>query len=366
MKKIVTVVGARPQFIKAATVSRALRGSSELSEIVIHTGQHYDANLSDIFFDELEMSDPNYNLNIGSGNHGAQTGRMLEEIEKILIQEQPRWLLVYGDTNSTLAGALAAAKLHIPIAHVEAGLRSFNREMPEEVNRVLTDQMSSVLFTPTSDASKNLKKEGIAETQIAEVGDVMFDAALIFGERAEKQSEILMRFKLNSKHYILTTIHRAENTDSEARMRVIVESLFKISKQIQIVFPLHPRTRRILERMGLIEEVESQLCVVPPVGYLDMLKLQRNAKIIVTDSGGIQKEAYFQSVPCVTLRDETEWVELVSSGWNHLASPICKIAIERVVFDVLLSTPPEKHENFYGDGRASEKIARELVFRCFS
>jgi UDP-GlcNAc3NAcA epimerase len=317
--KVFTVVGARPQFIKAATVSRQLRASG-IEEVLVHTGQHYDPNMSDVFFEELEIPRPDYNLEIHSGSHGAQTGRMLEKVEKVLQKERPDWVLVYGDTNSTLAGALAAAKLHIPIAHVEAGLRSFNRRMPEEVNRVLTDHLSDLLFAPTESAVTNLRHEGIAEEKIRLVGDVMYDAALFYGDKAEKESRILADLQLTPGEYVLATVHRAENTDDPIRLATIFEGLDQVAAGEKIVVPLHPRTRKALESQRLLAKVQARMTVINPVGYLDMIMLEKNARAIATDSGGIQKEAFFYRVPCVTMRNETEWVELVELGWNKLVS----------------------------------------------
>ena len=324
--KIVTIIGARPQFIKAATVSRAIaeynnsltNNQEPIIEVLVHTGQHYDENMSDVFFEELDIPQPDYHLGIGSASHGAQTGRMLEEIEKVLLKEKPDRVLVYGDTNSTLAGALTATKLHIPVAHVEAGLRSFNRQMPEEINRVLTDHIADMLFAPTQTAVDNLKKEGISENKIFLVGDVMYDAALYYGKQVEEESNILEQYRLQPQQYILATIHRAENTDDPIRLRAIFEGLSQVAKEIPVVLPLHPRTRAALIRDGLYEMAVESLVVIPPVGYLDMVMMEKNARLIATDSGGVQKEAYFYRVPCVTLREETEWVELVEAGWNVL------------------------------------------------
>lgn len=313
--KIITVVGARPQFIKAATVSRALRTNCpELLEILVHTGQHYDAGMNDVFFDELDIPRPDYNLDIGGGTHGQNTGRMIEQIEAVLIGEKPDWTLVYGDTDSTLAGTLAAVKLHIPVAHVEAGLRSFNRRMPEEINRVLTDHMANLLFTPTHVATRNLVNEGIDRDKMRQVGDVMYDAALYYGTRAEQHSRILEALELTPRHYILATVHRAENTDDPRCLKRIMAGL--ATSRLPIILPLHPRTRKRLGEFSL--ELPSVVKGTEPVGYLDMVMLEKNSALVVTDSGGVQKEAYFHRVPCLTLREETEWVELVSAGANHL------------------------------------------------
>jgi UDP-GlcNAc3NAcA epimerase len=316
--RILTVVGARPQFIKAATVSRAIASRSDLAEVMVHTGQHFDDNMSEVFFRELEIAKPAHHLGIGGGSHGQNTGRMIEALERVMQDEAPDAVLVYGDTNSTLAGALAAAKLPLPVIHVEAGLRSFNRAMPEEINRVLTDHVSTLLLTPTLQAVRNLEAEGISGTQVVNVGDVMFDAALFFGRRAEAGSAILSRLSLRGGAFWLATVHRQENTDRPERLARILEGLSRAP--VPVVLPLHPRTRRRIEEQG--ERLPRNVVAVEPLGYLDMVMLEKNAALIVTDSGGVQKEAYFHRVPCLTLRDETEWVELVELGWNRLASPL--------------------------------------------
>lgn len=310
--KVVTIVGARPQFIKAAPVCRELRKAHR--EVLVHTGQHYDDAMSAVFFRELDIPEPDYNLGVGSGTHGEQTGEMLKRIEAVLLTERPDWVLVYGDTNSTLAGALAAAKLHIPVAHVEAGLRSFNRNMPEEINRVLTDHVSTLLFCPTQTAVDNLAREGITEG-VHLVGDVMYEALLWAAERARAQSTILERLGLSEKGYLLATVHRAENTDDPARLQAILDAFRVIDEPI--VFPVHPRTQARLSVLGFDLNV-PHLQLIPPVGYLDMVRLEQAARAILTDSGGIQKEAYWLGVPCITLRDETEWVETVTAGANVL------------------------------------------------
>jgi UDP-GlcNAc3NAcA epimerase len=310
--KVLTIVGARPQFIKAAPVSRELR--KQHHEVLVHTGQHYDATMSDIFFRELEIPEPDYNLAIGSGPHGEQTGAMLAAIERVLLVENPNWVLVYGDTNSTLAGALAAAKLHCKVAHVEAGLRSFNRRMPEELNRVLTDHISDLLFCPTETAVDNLAREGITDG-VHLVGDVMHEALLWAAEKAKVRSTILQDLRVERKRYLLVTVHRAENTDDPARLRAILDAFAAIGEQI--VFPVHPRTRKALQDLA-VGSLPRHVKMIEPVGYLDMVELEHSARLILTDSGGIQKEAYWFGVPCITLRDETEWVETVTSGWNVL------------------------------------------------
>jgi len=309
--KIVSIVGARPQFVKAAVLSRELR--KEHTEILVHTGQHYDSNMSDVFFQEMEIPVPDYNLNIGSGNHGEQTGAMLKGIEEILLIEKPDWCLVYGDTNSTLAGALAAVKLHIKVAHVEAGLRSFNRRMPEEINRVLTDHISDLLLCPTQTAVDNLRNEGITQG-VHLVGDVMYEALMWAVEKSKTHSTILTDLNLTPKNYLLATVHRAENTDDTEHLGNILSAFNQI--QETLIWPVHPRTRKKLEEMHWQPGKHIQL--IDPLGYLDMVQLEENTRMILTDSGGIQKEAYWLQVPCITLRDETEWVETVQSGWNTL------------------------------------------------
>lgn len=310
MKKIVTVLGARPQFIKASVVSQALSATGRLREVLVHTGQHFDANMSEVFFRELAMSAPAYNLDIHGGTHGAMTGRMLADVERILISERPDAALVYGDTNSTIAGALAAAKLHIPVAHVEAGLRSFNLRMPEEINRILTDRISHWLFAPTDTAVRNLMAEGVAESQILEVGDVMYDVALQHGARANGAGGIVDHLGLGGQPYVLATIHRAENTDDTDRLNTLVDALTIVARKRPVIWPIHPRTRQLLARRCRPEAALRGMHLLDPIGYLSMIELEKNAAAIATDSGGVQKEAFFHRVPCVTLRDETEWVEL--------------------------------------------------------
>lgn len=313
-KKIITIVGARPQFVKAATISRQIKCNSQIEEDIIHTGQHYDSSMSQIFFDELEIPAPKHNLHVGSGNHGAMTGRMMEGIEKILTQTPPNAVLVYGDTNSTLAGALTAAKLHIPVIHVEAGLRSFNRKMPEEINRILTDHVSSILFASTSTAKINLQNEGITKN-VFNVGDVSNDATIFAIEKSKTHSNIIETLNIKDKEFIVCTLHRAENTDDKTRFRNILEYVSKIANKQMVIFPVHPRVRKLLEE---ILPKNSNIVQIDPVGYFDMHSLLSNCTMIVTDSGGLQKEAYFHSKPCITMRDETEWVETIESGWNRL------------------------------------------------
>jgi len=359
--KIVTVVGARPQFIKAAAVSRAIRehnrssGESVIHEVIVHTGQHYDENMSQVFFDELDIPRPDYNLEVGGGTHGAMTGQMLEKIEQVLMAEDPDWVLIYGDTNSTLAGALAAVKLHIPVAHVEAGLRSFNMRMPEEVNRILADRVSTLLFCPTETAVKNLRREGMTNG-VHNVGDVMYDASLFYRDMAREKSSILEDLGLVAGEYVLVTCHRAENTDNPKRMKQIAEAFERIAEDIRVVFPVHPRTRNVLQEMGIYARLSERLSIIPPVSFLDMVRLEESAKAIVTDSGGVQKEAYFFGVPCITMRDETEWVETVEMGWNVLTGA----SSERIIASVNVRRLGETGKRLYGDGNASMKIVETL------
>lgn len=354
--KITTVIGARPQFIKASSLSREISKHDNIEEIIIHTGQHYDANMSDVFFTELEIPKPKYNLGIGGGSHGQNTGRMIEGIEKILIEENPNYLLVYGDTDSTLAGALAGSKIHIPVIHIEAGLRSFNKNMPEEINRILTDHCSDFLFTPTQTATKHLLNEGVNKNKIYQVGDIMYDTALYFGVKADKESKALDTYNLDTKDYYLVTIHRQENTDDKVRLENIFDGLNKLADEHNIILPLHPRTKKKLNDFGL-EKLLKNLIITEPLGYLDMVKLEKNAKGIITDSGGIQKEAFFYSVPCFTLRDETEWVELIEIGVNKL------IKNNKNIKEQITETKFNSNNftsNIYGLGNTSELIIKEL------
>jgi UDP-GlcNAc3NAcA epimerase len=355
--KIVTVVGARPQFVKAAVVSKAFARQGGITELIVHTGQHYDAELSGVFFEEMRIPDPSHNLNVGSGPHGHQTGQMLAKVEAVLSAERPDAVLVYGDTNSTLAGALAAVKLGIRVAHVEAGLRSYNRQMPEEINRVLTDHASDLLFAPTLTATANLSKEGIPVSRVHLTGDVMLDAVRQY-EQAARSRKILSVLGIEPKKFVLATIHRAENTDDVDRLTTIFTALGKVSAKIRVVLPLHPRTRNALDRLGLLTGVPNTLTVTDPVGYLDMLALEAGALVVVTDSGGVQKEACFCGVPCVTVREETEWPELIDAGWNTLAPPISE---EAVVSAVLASAGTRGSATTgFGDGTAARKIASIL------
>ena len=357
--KVVTVLGARPQFIKAAPLSRALAARPGVEEVLVHTGQHYDAQMSDVFFRELGIPAPRHHLGVGGLGHGAMTGRMLEAIEGVLLAERPNAVLVYGDTNSTLAGALAAAKLHVPVAHVEAGLRSFNMAMPEEVNRRLTDHVSRWLFAPTAAAVANLAREGI-ESGVHRTGDVMYDAALQFGETARRRSGVLARLGLAGGGYLLATVHRAENTDDPARLRAIFAALAEVSAGIPVVLPLHPRTRKLLAGIGF--RAPPGLRMIDPVGFLDMAMLEQSARAIATDSGGVQKEAYFYGVPCVTLREETEWVELVEAGANRLAPPLDAGAVAAALRGAVATRlPSDLPRDLYGEGRSAERIAELLA-----
>jgi UDP-GlcNAc3NAcA epimerase len=353
--KVATIVGARPQFIKAAPVSRALRKAHH-AEVLIHTGQHYDDEMSGIFFEELELSAPDYNLDVGSGPHGAQTGAMLAGVEEILSKEKPDWVLVYGDTNSTLAGALAAAKLRQRVAHVEAGLRSFNRAMPEEINRVVTDHLSDLLFCPSQVAVDNLAAEGVT-AGVHLVGDVMADALADTVERARRSSTILERLDLTARKYLLATVHRAENTDDSVRLGNILSAFNRTGETI--VFPIHPRTRAALARLDGSLALTDNLRLIDPVGYLDLVQLAQSARLILTDSGGLQKEAYWLGVPCVTLRDETEWVETVAAGWNTLTGA----RTDAIVDAVSSFRPATTRPLLYGDGRSAAQISGALVAR---
>ena len=349
------IVGARPQFIKAVPVSKALQKAGH-TEIMIHTGQHYDYGMSKVFFEELGISEPDINLGVGSGPHGWQTGHMLIHIEEVLLAKEPDWVLVYGDTNSTLAGALAACKLRLPLAHVEAGLRSFNREMPEEHNRVLTDHCSDLLFCPTKTAVHNLAQEGITKG-LHLVGDTMYDAVLQFTEIALERSTILQDLKIEPKGYLLATIHRPYNVDHSGDLKEILTAFLEIGKPI--VFPVHPRTREKIESLDVMLNKTlstSNVKMIEPVGYLDMLMLEQNARLILTDSGGMQKEAYFFGVPCVTLRPETEWVETVDAGWNVLVGSNRSLIVQKA----LSIEPPSAKRGMFGDGHAGAEILKAL------
>ncbi|NPA82577.1 MAG: UDP-N-acetylglucosamine 2-epimerase (non-hydrolyzing) [Epsilonproteobacteria bacterium] len=351
--KIVTVIGARPQFIKAAAVSREINKYSDIEEIIVHTGQHFDSNMSDIFFKELHIPKPDYNLDINGLSHGAMTGQMLEKIEEVLQKEKPDWTLVYGDTNSTIAGALSASKLHIKTAHVEAGLRSFNMKMPEEINRILTDRISNLLFCPTDQAVENLKNEGFENFDFAKViksGDVMQDAAMFYENLAKEPEGIK-----NKKNFILSTIHRAENTDDPKRITEIFKTLNEIAKETPIILPLHPRTKKILKNLNIDT---SNIEIIDPVGYLQMVWLLKNASLVMTDSGGLQKEAFFFKKPCITLRDETEWVELVENGFNKIVGANGEKIKE--AYKEMKNKKLDFSKDLYGGGEASKKIVKEL------
>ncbi|MNK22777.1 UDP-2,3-diacetamido-2,3-dideoxy-D-glucuronate 2-epimerase [compost metagenome] len=351
--KIVTVVGARPQFIKASALSREFKDQG-VDEVLVHTGQHYDENMSDIFFSELGIAPPRYNLEVKSSLHGEMTGRMLEGIEHVLLVEKPSWVVVYGDTNSTIAAALAAAKLNIPVAHVEAGLRSFNRTMPEEINRVLTDHLSTLLFAPTWVSKDNLIREGIEQKKIEVVGDIMFDVSLHYGGNSQA---CLKKNGLKEKEYILATCHRQENTNDERKLRAIFEALVHVSTLIPVICPLHPRTKKYLSGAEWFKPGEN-FKIIDPLGYIDMVALEKSAKMIVTDSGGVQKEAFFHKVPCITLRDETEWVELISSGWNILTPPQSKEIVQNAILANLELRGQDL--NLYGDGCTAKHIVKSL------
>lgn len=357
MIKIVTIVGARPQFIKAAVVSRAIAGSVDMKEVIVHTGQHFDPGMSDIFFTELQIPTPDYNLAIGGGSHGQNTGRMIEAIESVLKTEQPNWVLVYGDTDSTLAGAIAASKMNIKLAHVEAGLRSFNMRMPEEVNRILTDRISDLLFCPTSTAVANLKKEGFDNfsSSVIKTGDVMYDAALFYKSLAKPPG---ISDKLAGKQFALCTIHRAENTDSQTRIHGIFEALKRIANTMMVVVPLHPRTVKMF-RSFRIETEYPNLYFIEPVGYLEMVWFLQRCSLVLTDSGGLQKEAYFFEKKCITMRDETEWIELVASGTNQLAGADTQKIVS--AFETMKSTDNSSFPRIYGDGHSADQIVKELL-----
>jgi len=347
--KVAVIVGARPQFVKAAVVSRAFASRPGVTEVLIHTGQHFDRNMSDVFFEELGIRAPDYSLGVGGGSHAENTGRAMEAIEKVLLRESPDYVLVYGDTDSTLAGALAAAKLCIPIAHVEAGLRSFNQRMPEEVNRVLTDHVSRVLFAPTRAAVANLGREGIAGERVRLVGDVMFDAVRIYTRVAEARSDIMARIGLRKGEYVLATLHRQENTDDRGRLSAILGAL--AANDGPVVLPIHPRTKKRIAEFGI--RVDPKVRLIDPLGYLDMMLITRNARMVATDSGGLQKEAFFHGIPCITLREETEWVELVEVGANRLVG-----ADGEAIAEALRGRPPVPvPADIYGAGDAARQIA---------
>lgn len=353
--KVATIVGARPQFIKAAAVSRAIADQPSMREILIHTGQHFDDNMSEVFFRDLEIRKPDHHLGVGGGTHGQNTGRMIEAVEQVLIQEKPGWVLVYGDTDSTLAGTLAAVKLHIPVAHVEAGLRSFNRRMPEEINRVLTDHAASLLFAPTAAAVKNLAAEGIRGPRVQQVGDVMYDATLFFRDRARKPDQVGLE---KEEPFLLCTIHRAENTDDPRRLAAIVRLINQVASRTRVILPLHPRTAQALRALAT-KPFSEDVTVTAPLGYLETAWLMSHCRMLITDSGGMQKEAYFHGKPCVTLREETEWVELVEIGANRVVPPLAENAFE--LAEKALSVKINGGLSLYGKGRASTLIASALL-----
>ena len=378
MKKIITVIGARPQIIKAAAISRAIKNnfSDKILEVIVHTGQHYDENMSQIFFEELEIPFPNFNLNVGSGSHGEQTAKMLEGLENIYMQEKPDAVIVYGDTNSTIAGALAASKIHIPVIHIEAGLRSFNKAMPEEINRIACDHMSTLLFTPSETGHRNLLNEGIKNDQkeaasidnpkIYLCGDIMYDNSLYFSAMSEQKSEILKELEITTDEFILCTIHRDTNTDDTANLNAIFRALLRIQKtsNIKIVLPLHPRTKEKLNSHldeNLLTEINKNknFKIIPPLGFLDIISLEKNARLIITDSGGLQKEAFFFQKPCVILREQTEWIEIVENG-NALIAGANELKIISSV-ETLIKRTDFTYPNLYGDGNAANFICKKIT-----
>ncbi|HMV44800.1 MAG TPA: UDP-N-acetylglucosamine 2-epimerase (non-hydrolyzing) [Leptospiraceae bacterium] len=357
MKKILTIVGARPQFVKAAAVSREFKKHKDIQEVIVHTGQHFDKNMSDIFFEEMEIPKPDYNLNINGLGHGAMTGQMMEKIEEVILKEKPDFLMVYGDTNSTLAGALAAKKIHVRVIHIEAGLRSFNMNMPEEINRILTDRISDILFCPTEVSIENLKREGFEnfKVQIVKNGDVMQDAAIYYSKISSTKSRIIETLGLKDQKFILSTIHRAENTDDLEKLKSILSALNQINKEITIVCPLHPRTHNIIKKNNLSTEIK----IIEPVGYFDMIELLKNSVLVMTDSGGVQKEAFFFEKPCITMREETEWLELVESGYNVLVGSDSKKIIESV--ESMKSKKLDFSKDLYGKGKSCSIIAETIL-----
>lgn len=354
--KVVTIVGARPQFVKAAALSRAFQEIGGIVEVIVHTGQHFDKNMSDVFFEEMQIPNPQYNLAINSLSHGAMTGRMIEKIEEVLLKENPDFMLVYGDTNSTLAGAIAASKIHIPIVHVEAGLRSFDMKMPEEVNRILTDRISSILFCPTETAIQNLEKEGFEsiDVEVVKSGDVMEDAALYYEKLSREKATVLNINNLEESTYYLCTLHRAENTNSQERLAEIIQGLNSIAVNHKVVLPVHPRTKELL----LCHDLHQNILILEPVGYFDMIALIKNSRLVVTDSGGLQKEAYFFNKFCVTARDQTEWVELVTYGYNKIVGASSAKMIEAVNY--FEAQTFRKKSELYGGGKASQFMAEYL------
>ena len=374
--KIVTVIGARPQIIKAAALSRAIKThyADRIQEIIVHTGQHYDDNMSQVFFDELGIPRPDYNLHVGSASHGVQTARMTEGIEEILLKENPDFIVLYGDTNSTLAGAVAAAKIHIPIVHIEAGLRSFNKSMPEEINRIVCDHCSTLLFSPTLAGVENLKREGfpmdnngpytIDNPRVYHCGDIMYDNSLHFAEIAEQKTNIIQRLELADKPFILSTIHRDSNTDQPERLDAIFTAILKLSEECPVVLPLHPRTAKLL-KTNISTEKQAQIFsstnikITPPVSFLEMIALERHALLVMTDSGGVQKESYFFKKPCIILRPETEWVEIVQTGNAILADADEGRIME--AWQHFKGNPPTKFPEIFGDGHAAEFMLEQML-----
>ena len=374
--KLVTIIGARPQIIKAAALSRAIRNhyKDQIQEIIVHTGQHYDDNMSQVFFDELQIPRPDYNLHVGSASHGVQTARMTEGIEDILIKEQPDFIVLYGDTNSTLAGAVAAAKIHVPIVHIEAGLRSFNKAMPEEINRIVCDHCSTLLFTPTKAGLENLKREGfpmdnegpftIDNPKVYHCGDIMYDNSLHFADIAETKTDIINRLNLSGKPFVLATIHRDSNTDHPERLSAIFKAIIRLSEECRIVLPLHPRTSKLL-KTNLDEELQKQvfnnanISLIPPVSFLEMIALERHARLVMTDSGGVQKESYFFKKPCIILRPETEWVEIVQTG-NAILADADESRI-RQAWQHFKDNPPTSFPEIFGDGHAAEFMLEKII-----
>jgi UDP-GlcNAc3NAcA epimerase len=355
--KILTIVGARPQFVKAAVVSRAFAKSSNINEIILHTGQHFDKNMSDIFFEEMEIPKPKYNLNVNGLSHGAMTGEMLKGIEQVCLEEKPDYLMVYGDTNSTIAGALAAKKLKIKVVHIEAGLRSFNLDMPEEINRILTDRISDFLFCPTDTAVQNLLNEGISPKSgfhVIQNGDVMQDAAMYYAQNSSNRSNVMKEYNLSESDFALCTIHRQENTDNIERLMVIIDALNEIQRTQKVIVPLHPRTKKIIESNNL----KPEFLIIDPVGYFDMIELLKGCNLVLTDSGGLQKEAYFFNKFCITMREETEWVELVQNNFNVLTGANKVLILQ--AFHKFLNKPFIKSIDLYGGGKASDFIRETL------
>lgn len=358
--KILTVIGARPQFIKAIALSHVAAATEGVDEVLLHTGQHYDDNMSAVFFRELGLPEPRYHFDLGGGSHATMTGRQLAAIEEALLAERPDVCLVYGDTNSTLAGALAAAKLNIPVAHVEAGLRSFNRRMPEEINRVMADHLATWLFAPTQLAVDNLHREGIAPDRVHLVGDVMYDVARMVIDDPRRQTDIVPRLGIGRSDYAVSTLHRQETTDDPDRLSAILGALADLAGEMPVVMPLHPRTRKTLASRPEVADALSALTVVEPLGFFDMATLLSGARLAVTDSGGLQKEAFFHRVPCVTVRDETEWKELVELGWNRLPKSITRRGVSDAIAKAL-GSPAGREGTPYGDGRAADGILRTLL-----